>query len=492
MTLGTPLFHLCRKNLSREDEFSGAYSDTIKALLEKQSPLLDFIEHHQWVNGDLPSSPWARIDLGENLLAAALLISLAGKKIAEYPQLLREIEVFTQKSGWPRISLVTGQAQLLQLLAGISDAALPAEADGYYPFVEGHYWSWADIPFMIQHAQLGIIHTLLAFHQPDSGYRATSKAIADWQTQLLDSDGIPTTLYQREGATTETQLLATHYILYRAIAQLHQCTRAAAISETILLKLHQIETPSRLPLYLFAVEAFLESQLPPPPPEVKSLPEMIADPKVLIAGYRSSTRSVICSLSGSRTGIGYIRKGDVKILSYGPHGFPLTECQQYGIEAAATLGAGEMAVGENAFNLSRIIKLPAEPPANNHPATFGMLPAPFEFAEIRQEYADDILHVSYKPYSSRSRELGFAFFAQASNCLLSDGTLIKRKSLEQFSGKSQPLALQANHATLTLLPADGTEMQIIPLAGSDDFWGADYLIAFKTPDAGCFYKWKVT
>lgn len=494
MILGTPLFHLCRKNLCYDEEQSGEYSDTLRAMQEDQPPQLDFLKGQTWIDGaDLPTNPWELIHTGENLLAAQLLISLAGRKVSEFPSLLKSVEIFTENGGWPQVSLVSAQIQLLKVLASFEITEDCASFEGYQPFAAGHYWAWADIPFMVQHAQLGIIHALLGFLRPDLGYRTSAKAIADWHTQLLDSDGSPTTLYQREGAANENQLLATHYILYRAIAQLHQCPRSSALCQNAITKLHQYPESPKLPLYLHAVETFLASQLQPPTPEINPLPQMIADPNILLAGYRTPERSFVCSLSGSRTGLGYVRKGDVKIVSYGPQSMPLAECQQYGIEAPALLGEGAIQVGDAEFRLSRKVKLPNQPPLNKHPATFGMLPPPYEYAEVKQEYFNEVLHISYKPYSMvEESELGFAFFAKALNCLLPDGTLIKPRSLKGFDGKSQPVTLQGNNTTITLLP--GTElgaMQIIPLAGGDAFWGADYLIAFKTPDAGCSYQWKL-
>lgn len=490
MTLDTPLFQLCKDSLGCEDEYTTAFFDAIKALQEGTQPQLDFI--HRMQGTETSDNPWDRIDTGENLLSAALLAAITGKKISEYPYLLSNCQAFIESASWPNISLIEAQAQLLGVLAGSEEVHVPV-TDGYYPFAEGRYWSWADVPFMLQHAHLGIIHALLAFFKPDSGCRATSKAIADWQTQLLDYDGLPTTLFQREGVATEVHLLAAHYLLYRAVSQLHQCPRSAAISERALSKLSEITRAGSIPAYLYVVEFFLDQQLPSPVPEAAmQLPEMIADTNALIAGFRTPRRAVICTTAGSRTGLGYIRNEDARILSYGPQVAPYTECQHYGIEAPADLSNAGIQVGDAVFKLSRLLKLSIEPALSGHPATFGMLPAPFEYAEVQQEFANETLHIQYKPFSARAEDLAFVFFAQANHCLLADGTFIKRKSLERFDGQAQPIALQSSRGTLTLQPSEPTRMQIIPLAGGEMFWGADYLIAFKTPDNGFTYRWKVT
>lgn len=492
MTLGTQLLNLGLTHTCCDDEPSGGYADTLKALLEGETSHLDFLNRQTWTKAP-PIDPWERVLDGENLLSAALLIHLSGEQIADYPKLKNGIDVFAEHCNWPELPLITAQVQLLKMLTESGGRCEPSfTQSGYHPFAKGGYWDWADVPFALQHAKLGILHALLAFQSPLSKFEESAQAIADWQTQLLDEDYTPMPLFQREGTTTEGELLAFHYLLYKAIAQLRQCPRASSIAEAMRARLEEMTLS--LPAFFSVVEAYLTRQLAPPVPKAVPLPAIIADTEVLIGGFRTAHRTILCAQSGSRTGLGYVRKGDVKILSYGPQAFPLAECQEFGIEAPASAKHARMQVDEFFINMSNVVKIPLEPPINDHPSTFGMLPPPFDYAQIHQEYANDILEISFTPHKwKESRDIAFVFYVKAFNCLLEDGTLIKRKSLDRFEGPSQSLALQAAQSTLTLIPGQGVQqIKIIPLSGEDVYWGADYLISFKLPNSGCLYRWKIT
>lgn len=475
-----------------DDEPSGGYADTLKALLEGETPHLDFINRTTWTQTQ-SFDPWERVLEGENLLSAALLIALSGDQLANYPHLKNGITTFANHCNWPELPLITAQVQLLKVLSEDKPCEPVTTISGYHPFAKGKYWDWADVPFTLQHAKLGLLHALLAFHCPDIGYDVSAQAIADWQTQLLDSDYTPTPLFQREGSTTEQELTAYHYLLYKSVAQLWQCPRSAAISEALRSKIETV--PLKLTAFFGVVETYLASKQSAPTPKSTPLPTIIADADVLLGGFRTEHRSLFCTLSGSRTSLGYMRKGDVKILAYGPQALPLSECQEFGIEAPASGNLSKIQVGEFLIDMSNTVKIPCEPSFNTHPSNYGILPAPYDYAQIHQEYAHDILQVSFTPHRwEGSRDIAFVFYVKAHNCLLENGTLIKPKSLNRFEGPSQALALQASQATLTLIPGQGVEhMKIIPLSGEAAYWGADYLISFKLPHrGGCLYRWKLT
>ncbi len=494
MTLEAHLFQLCREQLCCEDEPSGQYSDALKALHVGEKPHLSFLNNQSWDIADaVRSNPWERVHDGEGLLSAALLVTLSGEKVNEYPSLSFAISAFAESASWPEVPLVNAQVQLLKLLSGQEVECSIADISRHFYLTKGHYWSWADAPFVFQQIQLGIVYTLIALTNFDESYLEAADSIAKWQAQLLDADGTPTPLFLREGQVSCSEFLAWNYLLNRSIAQLTQSSQAACRARAAIEKLKAVFNKGQFSPYLLLVETFLQTKSTLPSIEPLNLTETIADPVALIAAIRSKERSVFCTLTGSRTGLGFIRNGDAKILTYGPQALPLGECQQFGIEAPARAGSGTIQVADSAFKLTNSVKLPLQPSINSHPATYGMLPPPYDYAEIVQNYRKDELTIEFTPYRfDEEGELAFSFFVQARQCLMEDGTAVRPKSLDRYQGRSQSLLIQGNRGSIQLVTEEFCdEMQIIPLGGGDVFWGADYLISFMTPKRAQGYQWKI-
>ena len=148
--------------LQGDDELSGGYADTLRALAEGETPQLEFLNRHSW-SGGLSKNPWERILEGENLLSAAMLLTLSGTKAAEVPKLLEGIQAFASHCNWPEIPLITAQVQLLKVLTEGSQPEPLTEIKGVTPFAKGGYWEWADVPFAHQNSQLAIFYALIAF-----------------------------------------------------------------------------------------------------------------------------------------------------------------------------------------------------------------------------------------------------------------------------------------------------------------------------------------
>lgn len=492
MTTQCPLIQLCSQRLGQDDERSQDVAATLTALEEGRT--LNSVQLDS-LNDSSSHTPWDLVRLGESILCAALVHRLASEQGNKDPfPFADEIVALERTSSWPQLPLLEAIVDGSRTLLGENPRHYPESRRSCVPFVRGHFWDWADVPFLAENAELGLIHAMVALLTQHSHYAESAVAIAEWQQKLLDADNTPTNLYLREGTSSSTTLLALHYLLYRAVAQLRQCPRSAAISQRLLQQLHQVPLASPLPPYLLAVEAFLARQHPMPRIEEAELPEVVSDTEAFIAGFRTKEKSIFCSLTGSRTGLGCMRKGDASIVSFGPQGLPLGDCRQFGIESPLGSKRGALKMQGASFKLFNTVRLPLDLPSNEHPATYGVAPAPHHYADLQQEYTDDLFQIWFQPYSfDHKQELAFSFFAKASNCLLCNGTLIKRRSLDRYEGRSIPLTLQGSQGTLTLLPGDNEgSMQIIPLAGGEVFWGADYLISFKTPPTGKAYQWKIS
>ena len=86
----------------------------------------------------------------------------------------------------------------------------------------------------------------------------------------------------------------------------------------------------------------------------------------------------------------------------------------------------------------------------------------------------------------------FVFFAKAPTCLVDGRQAIEPRSFQRYQGKIRPVYLKGERASLAIEAGhkDG-EMQVIPLGGGQNFWGADFLIAYQcNSDEEC-YRWQL-
>jgi hypothetical protein len=77
-----------------------------------------------------------------------------------------------------------------------------------------------------------------------------------------------------------------------------------------------------------------------------------------------------------------------------------------------------------------------------------------------------------------SENLAMVFYLKGDQLVIGGKETLQGGSLERYQGKAVPLELIAEDEKIFIEPLFDQEMQIIPLAGGDHFWGAHFLIAF--------------
>ena len=74
--------------------------------------------------------------------------------------------------------------------------------------------------------------------------------------------------------------------------------------------------------------------------------------------------------------------------------------------------------------------------------------------------------------------LSMVLFLKSPRLILGGKACVDRGSLERYEGKSLPIELQGAQDKIFIHPDPSLKMQVIPLAGGDHFWGADFIVAF--------------
>lgn len=78
------------------------------------------------------------------------------------------------------------------------------------------------------------------------------------------------------------------------------------------------------------------------------------------------------------------------------------------------------------------------------------------------------------------------------SCIKINTQLIFPKTLDRYEGEVHSVILEGKESSLELYPelCKGV-MQVIPLVGGNEFWGADFLIAYHLDPQHSHYQWNM-
>jgi len=202
-----------------------------------------------------------------------------------------------------------------------------------------------------------------------------------------------------------------------------------------------------------------------------------------INSYFSKPFSVITSACGVNTGLGSIRAAHNHITSFGPHYNPLGEMEKYGIFRQAFSGVEslqDVSVKFEPFRSSAWTKCIS--------SESKLMPSDI-WIETSLEEIDDEIHLSVRFENfGENLPISFAFFIQSKKISMLDKSF-HQNSLERFRGKSETISCQSKSEILEISAKFDSYMQVIPLAGGDHFWGADFLLAYDIEDLNNQYHW---
>ncbi len=202
-------------------------------------------------------------------------------------------------------------------------------------------------------------------------------------------------------------------------------------------------------------KSFLQEEVPFCPLQVASA----ADPFLGMLSRTSREMDAAITLTGCNSALGAMRFKEVMIPAFGPQAGTLSEPLGFGISQLYAHGAVIcIEKGQSAL----------EGWTRCHGCRESWL-------HLRAELYDNSLALHLRPVSSKG--LKIVFFIRAACCSLpSSNILLQSKTLKRHQGKIEPLLL--NDSVILECPRPDGELQIIPLAGKDCFWNADFLVAF--------------
>lgn len=193
--------------------------------------------------------------------------------------------------------------------------------------------------------------------------------------------------------------------------------------------------------------------------ECESREGTAADSYLGILSSASKESDVAISLTGWNSALGAMRFDDVVVSAFGPQMAPLSDAGGFGISHQLAHGA---------FVYTETNRSEIEGWTRCHGCKESWLQLK---AEISPHSCDLALRVSSSP-------IHISFFIRAARCE-TENSLFEPGSLHRYQGKIEPLFFNSS-VRLDCDRAD-QELQIIPLAGKDCFWNANFLISYTCP-----------
>ncbi len=193
------------------------------------------------------------------------------------------------------------------------------------------------------------------------------------------------------------------------------------------------------------------------------------DPTLGIVARRDAEHAMICLGSGCKSGMGAYFAGDSAVLNFGPQLTPLGDCSGFGLA-----GRAQNVKAEETF-LSYQCRLAA--PHNRDTGFPWLEDSGYAGAWIESacNIESDQMKVEcqlegFRPHT----DFLFTFFVKAEACLVAGSHKLNPRSLDRYQGPPQTVV--CNDVLIT--PEQGFHsMKVLPLAGDESYWSADFMIA---------------
>jgi hypothetical protein len=319
----------------------------------------------------------------------------------------------------------------------------------------------AQLPEPAQLAELGSLWMILGVHLKNETLIYAGIKVALWQINTLDHRGLPHFSLWSPGATFHPAILAASNHLLFTLA--YRLTSDPGFNQVAQIQKHYGWDPSTLAGKLLTLV-----------PEKISAPFRLShkpfaeEMTVGLMKFATPQWSMACSLSGWNSGVFSYHKNQVAIVNAGPQVTPLDDLEKFGIDRTCSLSSrnfNEIIWEKTAFNF----RLKGWTKVFAHPS----------WMQVEATYTAQKLKLSCHLQEGKSADgLAMVFYARCDQLGIGGKETLRAGSLERYQGKSLPLELQSESEKIFIEPLPDLEMQIIPVAGGEHFWGAHFLIAF--------------
>ncbi len=366
-------------------------------------------------------------------------------------------------------------------------------------------------------AELGVVWMILGVCLKEELLQRAGLKIATWQVHLLDAQGTPhLSLWSCARSFRPSLLSIWNHVLFTMAYRLTGQNGFAQIADICR---QQAWNPNAFALQLLSLI---------PPTEFSGLYQnhrpFAEEMTVGIMKFSTPESSFMAHLSGWNSGLFSFHKKEVALVNGGPQVGHYDDLSQFGIyrtcrrhfqeifwektayhchlkgwtrltaiplwiELDARLQAGqvtiEIALQEKNIEISEEV---AKLRFGAKSALFGQDPASAQIAYSKSSMsicaetgpAQNSSNLASKASLATPSSLSMILFLKCPKLIIGGKHHLKSTALDRYEGRAQSLELQGSQEKMTLHPDPALKMQVLPLAGGDYFWGADFLVAFPS------------
>lgn len=285
------------------------------------------------------------------------------------------------------------------------------------------FFPWKALPYPLQHAKLALLYQQM-------GKSELAKQMVGWQSATVDHAQKPiTSLFLQERGASLAELEQANHDFFE---QLGYCADQ--------------------PLYLHKDLGFVSYKLP------------------------HSTH--LCVGSGCKSGMGASLTDHGGIINYAPHLCEMWETHSFGLAGRAENFQFEKT--EGGFELSYRTRLAA--PHERETGVPYLQDSGFSglWIECSQKLEANALSTNCSFEGVNPLEgVTFSLYGKGAICSVAKSHKLAPRSLDRYEGPVQSIEVGGVKVEI----GEGfDQMQVIPLAGDESFWGADFLISLKIKD----------
>lgn len=291
------------------------------------------------------------------------------------------------------------------------------QENGMVCLLENEFFPWEGLPYPYEHAKHGI-------ELVKNGKLEKAQAMVRFQEATLDHHKKPLLFFFRqEGGYSYQDLEKANFLFFESVG------------------IQPAETCQ-----------FVDSQLG-------------------IVAIRDQHQTMVCMGSGCKSGMGAYLIENSGVINFGPQLLPLGDCSGFGLA-----GRGNK-ITANSHLLSYQCRLAA--PHHRNTGIPWLRDSGYSGAWIESlcNISPEGLKISGKLMGFRSQnDFLITFFGKGKACYVAGSHKLCPRSLDRYQGPAQKIVLEE----VSIYPEEGFHhMEVVPLAGDESFWGADFLIAFQ-------------
>lgn len=368
------------------------------------------------------------------------------------------------KRFWPEHQLSSAYHALLCTVVGLQPlpSLKPLLLPNGAPLIEEKgYLDSGKIPSLALAAETALVWAVLGHLQNREDLCLASLKVANWLLHLLDHRGLPlTTLWAEATGFSTLKLVALFEALF-SIA--YEMTHHSFFEQAFLLQKRSLSENQR-PLFIAHLMTLLPADKKQYPYELIKVAE---EATLGMIKFSKKETTVAFVLTGWNSGMGRLQKKEIGVVNFGPQVGPLDDLSRFGI-ARKCLKNFQDLVWEK------------EPDGALIKGWTQMYALPYSFEATLAYLAGNLKIKLFLDEVAPKRGLNFVFYVQAQEAQIQGKKQLSQGTLDRYSGSPLPVIFSKGEETLLLEPhQEQGVMEVIPLGGGDEFWGANFLVSFS-------------